>query len=226
MCCKLDTVFWMGRVASPRVAPTLQKQRGMKNLKTNSRTQFHINPSAGLAIGRKRALRNLFLALSIVVSVVVSTNAHAAPPGTTDEAVAVSDITGFWRLGSGVGFPDGEAAWPINVGAWFNVSSDSSVMVGVDTGLIFAEYGTLFPLLASANVFLGPIENTSLQPFIGGSLGPAFGLSGYGSSLAALVRPGLFVNLVRSFDMSLEVPLGSMAADFYIAPQVNLLVYL
>lgn len=158
--------------------------------------------------------------------VLCSSIALAAPPGTTDERIEANIGTGHLRVGAGIGTPQGDTGVPVSVGAWFQVTEGGSVLVGFDTGFIFSKVGTILPLMGSATVFLGPLKGTALQPYLGGSLGPTFGLSGYGNSLAALFRPGVFVNLSSDLDASFELPFGSLNKDFYIGPQINLVLYL
>lgn len=119
-------------------------------------------------------------------------------------------------------------------GISFRIDASKPLRMGISSGIMFGS-GTGLPILFSM-IHEFSHQMGSLQPYIGGSIGPVIGVSssviggafdqGNTIELAILVRPGFRHKLSDSMDLMVEVPFGGITGVFYIAPTLGAVVHL
>lgn len=127
------------------------------------------------------------------------------------------------NVGGGFGSLGGSTVGRLGVGLSFRPSDTSNILVDFTSGLIVQNGATGVPLLAGVSYYVNDLNSNTVWPYFGLSLGPVAGF--FGTPFAFIFRPGVDIELAKSFDLNLQLPLGGIGSAFYLAPQANLIIH-
>lgn len=148
------------------------------------------------------------------------------------------------HVGAGLAVFNSSTGWALNFGSMHRISDETPLFVGADLGLNFWSFSapagatsssaTAIQLLPSIVYGLELTTIRGVYPYVGLSIGPNVFISkstvaGFSSSstklyFEALVRPGVRIDLNRTFALDLEPKFGILRSEFIFLPQANLVV--